>query len=161
MKRIILILFVALVGCTREVPTQFSSEALLDGVITLEGSQSTIAEILEEHKGKKILIDIWASWCGDCIRGLPKIKALQEAYKDVVYVFISVDDSSKDWKQGIKKYSIKGTHYLLPSGTDGDFGSFVNVSWIPRYMVIDKQGKIKLFKAVKANDQRIIEALKN
>ena len=42
----------------------------------------------------------------------------------------------------------------------GEFVDFINLSWIPRYMVIDAQGKITLFKATSASDSAIVAALK-
>ena len=48
----------------------------------------------------------------------------------------------------------------MKSGPDGPFRKFLNSNWIPRYLVVDKQGNIKLFKAKKASDSRIKEALK-
>ena len=47
----------------------------------------------------------------------------------------------------------------MQSGWKGSFGEFVDLDWIPRYMVVDKEGTIKLFKAVKADDKRIKEIL--
>ena len=49
----------------------------------------------------------------------------------------------------------------MQSGWKGAFGTFLDLDWIPRYMVIDKQGNIKLFKATKATDIKIIEAITN
>lgn len=47
----------------------------------------------------------------------------------------------------------------MQSGWNGDFGNFIDLDWTPRYIVVDKEQKIKLFEAVKANDQRIKEIL--
>ena len=44
---------------------------------------------------------------------------------------------------------------------DGDFVDFINLGWIPRYMVINEQGEITLFKATNASDKNIIKALKS
>lgn len=162
MKKVnyLLILLLSIFSCNTEVPTQFSEEALNDTFITPQGESVAFKDILEVYKGKTIVIDIWASWCGDCIKGMPKVKALQKDYKDVVYVFLSLDRSQGAWKRGIKKYNVKGAHYFMQSGWKGAFGNFVNLNWIPRYMVINKQGNIELFKAVKADNDKLIEALK-
>ena len=143
----------------QETPTQFSEEALNDTFITLQGQDITFNTILEKHKGKKILIDVWASWCGDCIKGMPKVKTLQSDYNDVVYVFLSLDKNLKGWKNGIKKYNVVGEHYYMKSGWKGDFGKFLDLDWIPRYLVVDAEGNIKLFKAIKADDDQLIKAL--
>ncbi|WOD42462.1 TlpA family protein disulfide reductase [Hwangdonia lutea] len=155
-----LILLFSVFSCNTEVPTQFSEEALNDTFVTLEGNNIAFKDILETHKGKTIVIDIWASWCKDCIKGMPKVKALQSEYKEAVYIFLSLDKSQNAWKKGIENYKVNGEHYFMQSGWKGAFGNFVNLDWIPRYMVINKTGNIELFKAVKADDDKLIEAIK-
>jgi len=162
MKKInyLFVLLFSIFSCNTEVPTQFSEDALNDTFITLEGESVAFKGILEAHKGKTVVIDIWAPWCSDCIKGMPKVKALQKDYKDVVYVFLSLDRNQDAWKRGIKKYNVNGAHYFMHSGWKGAFGNFANLNWIPRYMVINKQGNIELFKATKADNNKLIEALK-
>ncbi|RKE90790.1 TlpA family protein disulfide reductase [Ichthyenterobacterium magnum] len=161
MKKIIhFILITCLTFSCAEPPLQFSEEALNEKVITLDGNAITLSEVLELHQGKTVLIDVWASWCGDCIQGMPKVKAIQNQFKTIDYVFLSVDRSQAAWKRGIEKYKVKGFHYFIPKGQKGAFGKFLNSNWIPRYMVINPDGSIKLYKATKATDQSIIEALK-
>jgi hypothetical protein len=60
----------------------------------------------------------------------------------------------------VQRFKIQGEHYNLPKGmSDGDFVDFINSSWIPRYMVIDENQNISLFKATKASDTAIEKAL--
>ncbi|WP_072402633.1 TlpA family protein disulfide reductase [Flaviramulus basaltis] len=151
----LIILLISVFSCNTETPTQFSEDALNDTFVTLEGNSVSFKDILKENKGQTLVIDIWASWCSDCIKGIPKVKDLQNEYKDVKYIFLSLDKKQEAWKKGIKKYNVEGEHYFMQSGWDGAFGKFVNLNWIPRYMVVDKEGTIKLFKAVKADDKRI------
>ena len=156
----VLILWLSLLSCDSEKTIQFSDEALNDTFETLEGNTLQFRDILEAHKGKTIVLDVWASWCGDCLRGMPKLKTLQEKYKNVSYVFLSLDRGQEAWKRGINKYDVRGEHYYMLSGRQGPFGSFANLDWIPRYMVIDPKGKIKVFRAVEADDNNILKALK-
>ncbi|WP_082331968.1 TlpA family protein disulfide reductase [Mangrovimonas xylaniphaga] len=159
-KILVLLLFVC-IGCkAQEVPTTFSQAALEDTFTTLDGQEISFQQILTKYQGKTILIDVWASWCKDCLQGLPKVKSLQEQEKNVVYLFLSLDRSIESWKFALEKYGIAGEHYYMQSGRKGDFGSFANLDWIPRYMVVSPEGTISLFRAVKADDPMIIEALK-
>tara|TARA_R110002050_G_scaffold4573_2_gene22130 strand:+ start:42041 stop:42535 length:495 start_codon:yes stop_codon:yes gene_type:complete len=163
MKKIpfLLVIFLTFLSCkSQDAPTKFSQEALNDIFVTLKGGSTTFKSILETHKGKTILIDIWASWCGDCLRGMPKVKALQKEYPDVAYVFLSLDRGEEAWKKGIKKHHVEGNHYYMPSAKKCDFADFVNISWIPRYMVINKAGEIVVFNVIEADDNKLIEALK-
>ncbi|MCI2229081.1 TlpA family protein disulfide reductase [Polaribacter sp. MSW13] len=160
MKKIIIVFLVFLSSCTFETPTQFSEKALNDKVTSLNGTQSTFKEIINQYKGKKVLIDVWASWCADCFKSLPKVKQLQKDFPDVVYLFLSVDEKSTSWKRAIQRFKIEGEHYNFPKGMkNGDFVDFINLNWIPRYIVVDENGGIKLFKATKSSDKRIVEAL--
>jgi thiol-disulfide isomerase/thioredoxin len=117
--------------------------------------------MLQKYKGNKVLIDVWASWCGDCMKGLPSVRNLQKEYPEVIFLFLSVDKNKSAWKKGIDRFQIKGAHYNLPKGIkSGEFVDFINLGWIPRYMVIDEQGKISLFKATSASASSVAEALK-
>ena len=155
MKQISSILLVFLVVSCRQLgapPVSFSEEALADKFITLNGKEVTLVSILDKNKGKTIVLNIWASWCKDCIIGLPKLKKLQEAHPEVSFVFLSLDRSDARWKRGLQKYALQGEHYYMKSGMKGALGSFVGLDWIPRYMVINKEREIKLFKAINAGD---------
>ncbi len=159
MNYLFIVLF-ALLSCNTPPPTQFTEAALNDTLTSLEGDKVSLKSILEPYKGKTVVIDIWASWCGDCIKGMPKVKTLQSHYKDAVYLFLSLDRSETAWKRGIKKYDVKGDHYFMHSGKESPFADFVKIDWIPRYMVINKEGNIEMFKAVLADDEKLIAALK-
>ncbi|MDG1403017.1 TlpA disulfide reductase family protein [Polaribacter sp.] len=161
MKKLFLLLIIVFISCNSEQPTQFSTDAYKEMLIGLDDSKITLREVLYNYKRKKIFIDVWASWCKDCIVGVPKVKELQKEFPGVVFLFLSVDRSNPSWKRAIKRYNLKGVHYNLPEGMkDGKFVDFINLNWIPRYMVIDETGEITLFKATNAADKKIKEVLK-
>ena len=61
----------------------------------------------------------------------------------------------------IQRFQMEGVHYNIPTGMrHGAFVDFVNLSWIPRYMVVDEMGAISLFKATNSSDKSILAALK-
>lgn len=156
-----IILLLVFVSCNIKTPTKFSNEALSEELYTINGATTTFEKVLKKQLGKKMVIDIWASWCRDCLVSLPRTKMLQEKYPEVTFLFLSVDKNKNAWKNGIKKHNITGLHYNLPQGMDdGKLVNFLNLGWIPRYLVIDENGKIALFKATKAIDRRIEDALK-
>lgn len=160
-KKLTILIVLVFVSCNFETPTQFSEQALNDKVYNLVDESFTFKKVINKYKGKKVLIDFWASWCRDCIEGLPKVKQLQQEFPEVKFLFLSVDKRKNSWKRGIQRYRIKGEHYNLPNGMkDGDLGDFIGLGWIPRYMVIDSGGKILLFKATDASDKDIKKALK-
>ena len=161
-KIVVLLIALGSILISNAQEKEFTDEALNDVFLDLEGNEVTFASVLEKHKGKKIVIDIWASWCGDCRKGLPKLKELQENNTDVQFVFLSLDRSVDKWKSGIDKFDLtEGDHYYIQAGWKGSaFCSSIDLDWIPRYMVVDADGKIALFKAIVANDKKLINILK-
>jgi len=157
---ILTLLITSALSCQTRVETQFSTEALHDELTTINGTSVEFKSILEEHKGKTVFIDVWASWCKDCLQGLPSVKALQAAHPEVDFVYLSLDKSLGAWKKGIDRLQIKGDHYYIQSGWKGALGTFLDLDWIPRYMIIDKQGSIKVFKAIKTSDITLLNNLK-
>ncbi|MDG1285593.1 MAG: thioredoxin family protein [Flavobacteriaceae bacterium] len=160
-KSLLVFLFVITqLSCQNRVETQFSEAALNDEFVTLNGDSVLFKTILEKHLGNTVFIDVWASWCKDCLEGLPSVKELQQKHPEVDFVYLSLDKTQKAWKKGIDRLEIKGDHYFMQSGWKGAMGTFLDLDWIPRYMIIDKQGSIKVFKAIKTTDITLLNNLK-
>lgn len=161
MKKIVSIitLALALVACAQPNETEFKKEALENVMLTTSNDKITFQEILKKYEGQTVVVDVWASWCSDCIKGMPKVKALQEKYPEATYLFISMDKTFEAWLAGIEKYEVKGEHYMATDGMKGIFGKSINLDWIPRYMVVDKDGKIALYKVIEADDEKLIKTL--
>ncbi|MEZ4853993.1 TlpA family protein disulfide reductase [Flavobacterium sp.] len=162
MKKILTLLFITtlFISCKTENKTTFPKEALDNEMLTTNNQEITFQEIINQYKGKTVFIDVWASWCPDCVGGMPKVKALQENRNDLVYLFISMDKDYDSWLKGIEKYNVVGEHYLVSDGMKGVFGKAIELSWIPRYMILDKNGNIALYNVIEADDAKIEETLK-
>ncbi|WP_396139197.1 TlpA family protein disulfide reductase [Flavobacterium sp.] len=161
MKKIIVVatMLISTLGCAQKEETSFKKEGLENVMVTTENKPITFAEILKKYEGKTIVIDVWASWCSDCVKGMPKVKELQEKNPEVTFLFISMDKSYESWLKGIEKYEVKGEHYLTADGMKGVFGNSIDLDWIPRYMVVNKKGKIALYKVIEADDKKLIKTL--
>ncbi|WP_093023478.1 TlpA family protein disulfide reductase [Pustulibacterium marinum] len=163
MKKIIAILVFFTVANLSAQKTSFSDKALAEKMVTLDGKQISFENILNEYKGKTVVIDVWASWCSDCIKGMPNVKKLQEEYgnEDTVFLFLSLDRVEDSWHKGIEKYNVEGEHYFIQAGWKASkFCADIELDWIPRYMIVDKEGNIAYYKAIKANDEQFINHLK-
>lgn len=163
MKKLLLlpIVLFSMISCSQAQETAFTKAALDSKMTSLDGKEITFKEVLDKHKGKTVVIDVWASWCPDCIKGMPKVHDLQKQFPNVDYVFLSYDRVDEKWKEGIEKYAVKGDNYHVgKSMKEGDFAHDIKLDWIPRYMVVDKNGKIALFKAIEADDANLIAILK-
>jgi thiol-disulfide isomerase/thioredoxin len=159
------ILYIVIIGflftsCKKEILTTFPPEALQENMRTLDGKNITFEEILAKYKGETIFVDIWASWCGDCLQGIPGVKEIQKNNPQLTYLFLSLDKKESSWKAGIKKHNLVGEHYYVKTGFKGDFGKAIGLNWIPRYMIINPDGSIKLFEAVKTNEEALLAAIK-
>ncbi len=139
----------------------FSQEALDDILIDADGSEVPFKSIIEENRGKVVLLDIWASWCKDCVVGMPIVKQLKKEFPDVVFVYISLDRNEASWKKGIERFEIQeGSHFWAEDGWKSELFQSIDLDWIPRYMILDELGNIKLYKAIKASDKEIVKQLK-
>lgn len=139
---------------------EFKSVTLDKNFTSLEGTEITFKNILKANEGKTIVIDIWASWCPDCIKGIPSIEKMQEQFPDVAYVFLSLDKTPEAWKEAIEKYKLKGSHYYLNEKMSGEFGKSIDLDWIPRYIIVNKEGKIVDYKSIAADDKTFLFILK-
>ncbi|MCF6351088.1 MAG: TlpA family protein disulfide reductase [Flavobacteriaceae bacterium] len=156
----LLLLTLILLNCTPK-KTTFDAVALDETFTNLNGEQISFREIINQYKGKTIFIDIWASWCGDCVASIPNFKKLQAAEKEIVYLMLSVDKNNNTWKKGIKKYDLQADHYLITKGWESsDFCKSIHLDWIPRYMIVGKDGTIKMYKAIKFDDPEIKKIIK-
>ena len=139
--------------------TEFPVAALQDEGMTINGNSESIEKALSHYKGKIVLLDLWATWCGDCITNLPSLKSLHHNNPDVVFVYLSMDKSVEAWKNGIEKYQIEGEHFYMGNNWKGNFGTGIDLNWIPRYLVLDQKGKIAHYYSVKADDPKVQEAI--
>lgn len=155
-------LLIALISfsCSNAQKIAFSNEALQETLLSRDGQQIAFRDILKKYEGKTVVIEIWASWCGDCVKAMPKIHDLQAQNPEVAYIFISMDKTVDKWKIGIEKHQIIGDHFMANDQMKGVFGKAIDLDWIPRYIIIDKTGKIVLYRAVETDFDKISATLK-
>lgn len=97
---------------------------------------------LNDLKGKYVYIDVWATWCGPCRGEIPHLKKLEEKYhgKDIEFVSLSCDQDKEAWKNMVTKDELKGVQ--LHIGTKAPFMDDYMINGIPRFILLDKDGKI-------------------
>ncbi|RFS26628.1 TlpA family protein disulfide reductase [Chitinophaga silvatica] len=102
---------------------------------------------LSDYKGKVVAIDVWATWCSACIKEQPDFLALREEFKtnnNIVFVTVSIDDERNEikWRDYLHKKNMNGIE-LLANGEKGkNFMKGFSIVGIPRYIIIDKEGKV-------------------
>lgn len=101
-------------------------------------------QVLEKHKGKVIYIDILATWCGPCLMELPFSAKLKEEFngENVVFVYFCVKSKKRKWESTILDLKIKGDPYLLTDSQYDILSEKFDITGIPRYILVNKEGKV-------------------
>jgi len=162
MKRILiyLLLVVFQFGYSQEVPkvlkTKFSKEALAQKLEDKEGKAISINEILKQHKGKILILDFWAGWCRDCLKAFPKAKELEAKNPNVNFVFLSLERSKEGFLKSLDRFEMADKeNYWFSSGWKNDFNNYIDLNWIPRYIVVDQKSAIAKYYAISPDDPDI------
>ena len=125
---------------------------------TLDGKQLS----LSAHKGKVVLLNFWATWCGPCKAEIPGFVELQQQYKnDLVVIGLSVDDTAEKAKPFVDQYKVNYP-IVLGLGRDDIQDAYGPIYGIPASFLISRDGKVckrHLGIAPKAQFEREIKAL--
>lgn len=142
---ILILFFTFIYSCGKKVDTNNSNtsnrkEAPDFTLSTLDGGVIR----LSDFKGRVVLIDFWAEWCGPCKRATPTIASLYKKYKNSDFIVFGINlDDKKDLDKVINYVKEHGIEY--PTLIDGfSVASKYNVTGIPKFILIDKNGKIAL-----------------
>lgn len=107
------------------------------------GDGELFEAMIHRFKGKAIFVDFWATWCAPCQEGIKKMKGVKEDLqgKDIVFVYITGETSPlKTYENMIP--DIKGQHFRLSQKSWEYLCNYFQIDGIPRYILIDKSGKI-------------------
>jgi thiol-disulfide isomerase/thioredoxin len=99
---------------------------------------------LESLRGKVVLLDFWASWCGPCRRENPNVVKLYEKYKEKGFEIlgISLDKTKAPWVKAIADDKLTWLHISDLKGWKSKYGGLYGVSSIPQTVLLDDEGKI-------------------
>ena len=118
---------------------------------------------LDDFKGKFVYIDIWATWCGPCVREIPFLQKLEEKYhdKNIVFVSISIDKQNDidKWKKMVKDKELGGVQLLADNDWNSDFVKAFGVKSIPRFILINPNGVVVKAVADRPSDPELVKEL--
>lgn len=97
---------------------------------------------LKSLKGRYVYIDIWATWCEPCINEIPFMKSLEKKFrkKRIAFVSISSEKNRGKWAEMLRIEEMTGIQ--LNTGGDKSFMEAYGVEGIPRFILLDKKGRI-------------------
>ncbi len=138
----------------------------------LEGNPApdfTLADVngtmlsLKDLRGKFVYIDFWATWCVPCIKEIPSLKVLEDEYRGKNIHFVSVSyDKAKDhakWKDYVIDNKLTGVQLIADEAMHSLYNKTFNIDLIPRFILLDPDGKIVSGNAPRPSSPRVRELL--
>lgn len=130
-------------------------------LIDIEGKEVS----LSDFKGKMVMVDCWATWCGHCVKNLPKFNKLKEKYagKNIVFLTISIDENVNLWKKKVKqnKGGVFTGIQLNTSINKNTFKKDFMIQGIARYILIGADGRLIRREAPRPGNEELDELIDN
>ena len=100
---------------------------------------------LSDFKGKVVYLDIWATWCGPCLKEIPYMERLKEKFRDknVEMITISIDTKVDAWLAKVAAMKMEGIQLIDNDGsTNSKIAKDYKIHGVPHFVLIDKKGRI-------------------
>lgn len=99
---------------------------------------------LSDYRGKYVLLDFWASWCGPCLREVPNVKKVYDRYHPQGFEILSVslDDKKDNWLNAVDVHELNWDHVSSLKGWQCPVVKLYSISGVPAMFLLDKEGKI-------------------
>lgn len=132
-------------------------------LVNTEGDTLSWSKMIGANRGSVVYIDFWARWCTPCRKEMPYSELLRKnlAKEKVIFEYISIDKKKSDWETaandiGLRKYN---KSYIVINPEKDEFIQRLKVNEIPRYVLLDKEGKILVTDAKRPSDPLLKEQI--
>lgn len=133
-------------------------------LVDVKGNKTSLSTLVTANPGKAIYVDIWASWCAPCLEEFPKSKSLAEMMrsKNVLFIYLSVDDDIHKWSKASRKYELPDNYsFLIENTKTSTFLESVDFGSIPRYLIFNNKGVLEYKDAPRPSDERTLRLLED
>jgi thiol-disulfide isomerase/thioredoxin len=91
-----------------------------------------------------VFVDFWGTWCGACLSDIPTVNQLKAKFKDqpVTFLYLCSRCPETAFEKALRTREIKGVHYKLTEEDQAALDASLSLTYYPRYLLVDKQGKI-------------------
>ncbi len=127
---------------------------------TREGESVQLSSLF----GKVLYIDFWATWCAPCCMEIPYMEKLVEHFKGndkVAFISISTDRDEAAWREKLENDKPVWPQYRMTPEEERSFAEKINLNFIPRFILLDSNGKFIDSDATRPSDEATIKAIED
>lgn len=168
-------------GCDSKLSAPATSESQaeppvgLPSVMLIEGNSQTLASMLAKHRGKVVLVDFWATWCGPCVKQFPHLIELSSKHREAGLAVVSVSMNEPKDREAVLAFLKRqkadfdnllpeygaGSRFLEAFDLRGDvpFYKLYDSQGVLRYTFSDDPSGIENCQSIEKIDQRVADLL--
>lgn len=113
-------------------------------IYTPDNKTTHLVDVVPKNSGKFVLIDFWASWCGQCLAAFPRLEKIGKKYKDgLAIIDLSIDVKDEAWRHAMQKHPQPWPQYCTTkNGYQDLFKKYQIGNGVPYFVMIDPNGKV-------------------
>jgi thiol-disulfide isomerase/thioredoxin len=133
-------------GSTKSAPIadqRPSGQALVEQISKMNlrnyGGDKFDLDVVNTQKSEKVVIHLWASWCGPCVNEVPELVEFSKNRKDIKFIIVSLDDYKEDIEKFLKSFpEFDSKNYIQIWDVEKSVSNLLNADRLPMSVLIDK-----------------------